>query len=155
MAAEAPEQTSGVAIPDLHGAVLARRGDPPAVGAEGHGTDVPTVPFEGFQLLTGLHVPDLDGVPFASRHQAPAVRAERDRQTISAVLRADLAGFLFLLHIPQVNLPVAARRSQVQAVGAERHPPDPRLPVVGAKRADRIAGPRVPDLHGSVRSPRD
>src|SRR5262249_40226964 len=43
---------------------------------------------------------------------------------------------------------------QVPAVAAERHPPDPHLPVVGAKRADRVAGPRVPDLHGSVRSPR-
>src|SRR5262249_56411430 len=66
MAAEVPEQLSGVAIPDLHGAVFTRRGDPPAprVGAEGHGTDVPIVPFEGFQRVTGLHVPDLDGVSF-------------------------------------------------------------------------------------------
>src|SRR5687767_3155649 len=107
MAAEVPEQFSGVAVPHLHGAVLTRRGDPPAtgVGAEGHGTDVPTVPFEGFQLPAGLHVPDLDGVPFASRYQAPAVRAECQGQTPAAVLRAEaLAGFLFLLQagrIPQ------------------------------------------------------
>src|SRR5262245_65769770 len=98
MAAEAPEQTSGVAIPDLHGAVLTRRGDPPAVGAEGHGTDDPTVPFEGFQLLTGVHVPDLGGVFFASGHQAPAVRAEGHGHTIAAVLRPKgSGGFLFLL----------------------------------------------------------
>src|SRR5262249_8521940 len=68
-----------VRTPDLPGAVLTRRGDPPAlvVGAEGHGTDVPGVSPEGSQLVAGLHVPDLDGVPFASRHQAPAVGAER------------------------------------------------------------------------------
>src|SRR5262249_47906166 len=89
MAAEAPEHFSGVAIPDLHRAALARRGDPPAigVGAEGHGADVPAVsPEGGAQLPAGLHVPDLDGVPFASRHKAAAVRAERHGQTISAAM---------------------------------------------------------------------
>src|SRR5262249_44089026 len=51
------------------------------------------------------------------------------------------------------DLPVATRRSQVQAVGAEHHPPD--LAVVGAERADLLAVARVPDLHGSVLIARD
>src|SRR3954464_9971494 len=48
MSAEAAEQVPGLAVPDLDGAVLARRGDPPPVtGAESHGTDVPAVPPQG------------------------------------------------------------------------------------------------------------
>ena len=33
VAAEAADQRTGVAVPDLHGAVLTRRGDPPASGS--------------------------------------------------------------------------------------------------------------------------
>src|SRR5262249_19079521 len=128
VAAEGADQSVlVVGIPHPDGAVLTPRSEPPAVGAEGHGTDVPGVSAEGpAHSPPGLDVPNLDGVLFASRHQAPAVRAERHGQTIAAALRVEDAGFLFLFQagrVPQVHLPVAARRSHVPAVGAERHPP--------------------------------
>src|SRR5688572_14022210 len=42
------DQPAGVAVPDLHGAVLPTRGDPPALGvrAECDGVDVAVVPPE-------------------------------------------------------------------------------------------------------------
>ena len=69
MAAEVAEQFSGVAVPDLHGAVLPRRGDPPASGSGLKATaqTSPLCPSEGLQFLAGLHVPDLDRVLLAAR----------------------------------------------------------------------------------------
>ena len=122
MAAEVAEQFSGVAVPDLHGAVLTRRGDPPAVGAEGHGINVPAVPSEGLQLLAGLHVPDLDRVLFASRHQPLAVRAERHGQTTAAVTarRERAERFLRLSFSPAGSRPTVTpsrRRSPKPGAG--------------------------------------
>src|SRR4051794_40222971 len=104
MAAEGAEQISGFAVPDLHGAVLARRGDPPAgAGAEGHGADVPAVSPQGSQLVPGLHVQELDRVVLAARRQTPAVRAERDVQTVPGDPRPeDAAGVLLLLQSGRV-----------------------------------------------------
>src|SRR5262245_11403458 len=54
--AEAADQLSGVAVPDFHGAVFARSGDPPAilVGAERQGIDRATVfSLEGLTFLAG------------------------------------------------------------------------------------------------------
>src|SRR5437867_12059931 len=48
MAAKRTDYLSGVAVPDLYGTVLTGRGDPPAIGAEGHGVDITGVPPEGF-----------------------------------------------------------------------------------------------------------
>src|SRR5262249_23554639 len=90
---EAADQLSGVTVPDFHGAVLPRRGDPPGVapprrgapqavgGTERHGVDLPVVSPEGLEFLAGLHVPDLDRVFLTPRHQPLAVRAERHVQT--------------------------------------------------------------------------
>ena len=68
MAAEAVDQLPAEGVPDFHGAVLSRRGDPPAlgVGAEGRGPDVPAVSPEDLHLL-GLQVPDLDRILLAPR----------------------------------------------------------------------------------------
>ena len=96
---------------------------------------------------------------FASRHQAPAVRAERHGQTHAAVLRAEgVAGFLAFSsrrvasHSFTTPSPLAEARCRPSRLNTT---PRTHLPVVGAERADRFAGPRVPDLHGSVRFPRD
>src|SRR5688572_21409974 len=109
MAAEGAKRRAGAAVPDLHRAVLARRGEPPAVvvGAEGDGVDVTAVFVEGVQLALALHVPDLDSVLLAPRRQAPAVRAERHVQIRPGNVRAvgELADGLLLVQtgrVPQV-----------------------------------------------------
>src|SRR5262245_54132970 len=96
--AEVANYLSGATIPDLHCAVLTRRGDPPAlvVGAECQGVDLPIVAPEGREKLpAGLHVPDLERVLLAPRRQPPAVGAEGHIQTRSGNPRLkDDAGFL-------------------------------------------------------------
>src|SRR5262249_12164459 len=159
MAAQCVPRLPGCRVPDSYRGVLAGGGEPAAIGAEGHGTDVPGVSTKGLPFPTGLHVPDLGGVPFTTRHQPPAVRAERHVQKRPG--NPGLAFKLRLLHLPEagriprphLDLPAAAGRSQVRAVAAEHHRSD--LPVMGAERADLLAGPRVPDLHGSVLISRD
>src|SRR5688500_16816991 len=82
VAAETADQCAGVAVPDFHGAVLTRRGDPPAtvVGAERHGVDVSVVSPEGTKLPALLHVPDLNRILLAPRRQPPAIWAENHAQ---------------------------------------------------------------------------
>src|ERR1700756_3758412 len=89
--AKAAKQGPGVAVPDFHGAVLTRRGDPPTtgVGAERRRPDVPAMSPEGTEFPAGLHVPDLDRVVLTSRDQAPAVRAERQVESHLGGPRAD------------------------------------------------------------------
>src|SRR5262249_58662269 len=84
VAAEAAHQLAAVAVPDFHGAILTRGGDPAAalVRTEGDGVDFPAVPSQGsLQLLRGLDVPDHDRVVLTPRCQAPAIGAERHVQT--------------------------------------------------------------------------
>src|SRR5262249_1361747 len=150
MAAQRVPRLPGCRVPDSDRGVLAGGGKPAAIGAEGHGTDVSGVSTKGFPFPAGRHVPDLDGGPFPPRRQAPAVPAERH-----VPIRPWNPGLAFELRLPHVpeagraprphlDLPVAAHRSQVQAVAVEHHSPD--LAVVGAERADLLAVPRVPDL---------
>ena len=93
--AEGADQLPGAAVPDLHGAVLTRRGDPPAivVGAERHGVNVPACVPGGSaapcrsrtsQILTVFSSP-----PVASRRPSglkatftlgPGTRASRVRR---------------------------------------------------------------------------
>src|SRR5262245_39765509 len=110
--------------------------------------------LEGLQLVAGLHVPDLDSVLLAPRRQPPAVWTESEVQTLPGDQCLEgAAGVLLLVQarrVPQLDLSVTARGSQVAAVAAEHYPPD--RPIVGAGRAHFLAGPRVPDLHFSVPS---
>ena len=68
-----------MAVPDFHGAVLPRRGDPPTigVGAERRRPDVPAMSLEGLEFPAGLHVPDLDRVllPPATRRRPSGLNA--------------------------------------------------------------------------------
>src|SRR5262249_37840438 len=147
-----------VAVPDSHGAVLTRRGDPPAivVGAERQGVHLPVVSPKGIQLLAGLHVPDLDRVPLASRSQPPAVRAEGDSHTIPrGPCLKRVTRFLLLveaLRVPEFHDPVAARRSEVLAITAKHQSED--FPFVGIERADLLAGFSIPYFYGSIESTR-
>src|SRR5262245_26796257 len=159
MAAEVEEQLAGAAVPDFHGAVLPRRGYPPAlvVGAERQGVDLPVVPPEGEKFSAGLHVPDLDRVLLAPRRQAAAVRAEGHVQARPGDAPAQgEARFLLLveaLRVPELHDPVAARRSQVNAVAAEDQCAD--CPFVVVEPADLLAGASIPHLHDSIGFSRD
>src|SRR5262249_55494616 len=141
--AEAVHQRPGLAVPDLHGAILSRRGDPPAtgVGAERRRPDVPAMSAETVELLACLHVPDLDRVLLPPRDQAPAVRTERQVESKPGGPRAEGAASLLLLpqsgRVPELHRAVTARRSQVPTVGAETQPLN--IPVVVAERADLAA----------------
>src|SRR5262245_11071735 len=95
--AEAADQLSGVAVPDFHGAVLTRRGEPFSVGAERHGVDVSVVSLEGLKRLAVLHVPDLDGVRRTPGRQPSAVQAEGHTQTRTGDARAKGVARSFLL----------------------------------------------------------
>src|SRR5262249_47340549 len=153
VAAEAADQRPGVAVPDFHGTVFPRRGDPLAlgVGAERRRPDVSAMSPEGL-LLAGLDVPDLYRVLLTPRDQAPAVGAERQRHNPGVGVRAEGPARLLLLaqtgRVPEFHRSVAVRRSEVQAVAAKNKSSDPTL-VVGVERADFLVGPRVPDLHSS------
>src|SRR5262249_7601998 len=120
VAAEAADQLSGVAVPDFHGAVLTRRGDPPAslIGAERQGVDLAVMSPEGLKKLARgvvLQVPDLDRILLAPGCQPQAVRAEGHVETRSSGdPRAEQARFLVLLQalrVPEFHFAVAARRS--------------------------------------------
>src|SRR5262249_28015794 len=133
--------------------------EPAAIGAEGHGTDIAGVSTQGFQFPAGLQVPDLDVILFSPRHQAAAIWAECHVQKRPGYPR--LALEFRRLHLPKsgrvprphLDLALAARRSQAQAVAAEHHSAD--LAGVGAERANRLAVFRVPDLHLAVLVARD
>src|SRR5262249_7198784 len=144
----------------FHGAVLTRRGDPPAslIGAERQGVDLAVMSPEGVKLARGvvLQVPDLDRILLAPGCQPPAVRAEGHVQTRSGDPRADQARFLLLLQplrVPEFHIPVSARRSQVLAALAKDQPGD--FPFVGTERGDLLAGLSIPYLHGSIHLTRD
>src|SRR5262249_32656562 len=159
VAAEAVDQFPGPAVPDLYGAVLTPRGDPPAlvIGAERQSVDLPAVSAEGLKFLTGVRVPDLDRVLLLSRRQPPAVRAERHvhARPGNPCLKCD-AGFLLLTEtrgVPEFHRSVAARRGQLPTVAAEDQPPD--LPGVSTEDAAPLASLGIPDLHGPFQLPRD
>src|SRR5262249_31713817 len=59
--------TRGARVPDLHSAVKAGRGEPPAVRAEGHANHVAGVALEGEGFLAGGHLPDLHRAVGAGR----------------------------------------------------------------------------------------
>src|SRR5262249_59272995 len=63
-------------LPDLYGPVQAGRGDPLAVGAEGHALDPASVAAQDLGLRAGP-VPDLDGAVGTAPGQPPVVPAER------------------------------------------------------------------------------
>src|SRR5262249_20928254 len=73
---------AGLRVPDFHDLVVARRSNPPAVGAEGHAADFIAVLDEGQGFLAGLVVPEWGPIPDANgpvgagRSEAVAVRAE-------------------------------------------------------------------------------
>src|SRR5262245_52690642 len=119
--AESVDQLARVAVPDSHGAILPGRGDPPVIGAESQGVDLTLVaPEGGLDFLAGPYVPDLDRVLLTARRQPLAVRAEGHVHTRPGDPRAKGAARSLLLveahRVPELDLPVAARRSQVRAV---------------------------------------
>ena len=68
---------AGRRVPDLHRPVVARGGEPRAVGAERHARDRAGMPLEGEGLLAGRRVPDLHRPVVARGGEARAVGAER------------------------------------------------------------------------------
>src|SRR5262249_31777056 len=77
VSAKVADELPGPGAPDFHGAVLARRGDPVAVGTTGDGVDVAVVPTQDQEFFAALHVTDLDRVLFVAHHQPLPVRTER------------------------------------------------------------------------------
>src|SRR5262249_16470021 len=159
VAGEATDQFPGLAVPDLHGAVLTPRRNPPAlvIGAERQSVDLPLVSAEGLKFLAGVYVPDLDRVLLSSRRQPPAVRAERHvhARPGNPCLKCD-AGLLLLPEtsgVPEFHRSVAARCRQESAIAAEDQPPD--FPRVRYECVDLLTGPGIPDLHGPFELPRD
>src|SRR5207247_162964 len=134
-------------------------GDPPAivVGAERQGVDLTSLSTESLEFLAGLHVPDLDRVLLTTRREPPAVRAEGHVHTRPGDPRAEgEASFLLLVEarrVPELHDPVAARRSQVNAVAAKDQSAD--FPFVGVELADLLVGLSIPYLHGSIDFSRD
>src|SRR5262249_30975860 len=131
-----------------------------AVGAERQGVDLTLVSPEDLEFLAGLDVPDLDRVLLTSRRQPPPVRAEGHVHTRPGDPRAKSSARSLLLveahRVPELDLPVAARRSQVPAVAAKDQSAD--FPSVGTEHiilADRLPGPCIPYVHGSIASSRD
>src|SRR5262249_54984701 len=73
---------SGGGVPDnplAPGKLPPRRGQVPAVRAEGHIPDPAGGAFQGESLLAGGGIPDLDGPVSARRGEPPAVRAVSHR----------------------------------------------------------------------------
>src|SRR5207253_5049691 len=66
----------GPCIPDLDRPVSARRGQPAAVGTEGHAPDLVGMPLERAQLLAAGRIPDLDRPIGTRRGQPTAVATE-------------------------------------------------------------------------------
>src|SRR4051794_7233831 len=65
VSAEAADCFPGAGVPDLHRAVLTRRGNPSAIaGTEGHGVNVAAVSGKRSKFLSSFDVPDLDGIIF-------------------------------------------------------------------------------------------
>src|SRR4051794_1030271 len=75
----------GRTVPELHQAVLVRRGDAPAVGAERRAIENARMTPQGDQLLAGRRVPELDRLIPACRGDPPAVGAERHAHGIELV----------------------------------------------------------------------
>src|SRR5262245_35406192 len=63
-------------VPDQDGGILAGRGEPAAVGAEGDGVDRAAVALQAVRRSAGVEVPD-QGRPLAAAGQPAAVGAER------------------------------------------------------------------------------
>src|SRR5262249_55991719 len=73
---EGAGQLAGGRVPHLHRVVIARRGQLPAVGAEGHAPNEVGVALEGVGQLAGGRVPHLHRLVLARRGQPLAVGAE-------------------------------------------------------------------------------
>src|SRR6476660_2856744 len=80
VAAEVTNQLPAAAVPNFHGAVFARRGEPPAlvIGTERRGPDFAGLPRQNLHVL-GLQIPNLDRILLTSGDQPLAVRAEPER----------------------------------------------------------------------------
>src|SRR5262249_40129906 len=74
-----------VHLPDLDQAIRAGRGQPLAIGAEGHGMDRCLVTLEDIEALPAGHLPQPDLPVRAARGQELAVRAEGDAVDQAAV----------------------------------------------------------------------
>src|SRR5262249_23769848 len=77
---------AGRDVPDLYRLILARGGEEPAAGAEGHAKDSLGVAVEDQHLLPGGQVPNFDRGTAAGRGQELAVRAEVQTETRAADL---------------------------------------------------------------------
>ena len=156
MATEGADQLSGVAVPNFHGAVLTSRGDPPAVGAECHGVDLPAVSPEDLGFVVGLQVPDLDRVPLTPRRQPLAVRAESHVHARPGVPVEGEPSCLLLVQprrVPEFHCPRRLVEARCWPSGLNTTAQD--FPVARRERDDLLAGPGVPDLHGAVDPSRD
>src|SRR5262249_55263603 len=85
---------ASLGVPELHGVILARRGDLPAVEAERHAPDLGGVAAQGElgsrRRLGGRHTPDVDGVLVAGHHEPLAVGAERQVAAYRGVVCAEI-----------------------------------------------------------------
>src|SRR5262249_23475057 len=111
-----PELPGG--LPDAHRAVVARRGETPAVPAEVHGPDRAAVPLQPHPLLPRLGVPELARLIAAPRGQALAVGAE-DHAIDRPPVALQPEGLPPAGHVPEADRGVHAGGGQVLAVGTE------------------------------------
>src|SRR5262249_61039792 len=133
---EAVAQFPGGGAPDLHGEVVAPRGQEPAVGRELHGRRPGQVGAGDGQVLgSGRRVPDL----YLPHHlagrggEAPAVGAERQAPAV-ALLRAVAEQLPPTRRVPDADVAVAAV-GETASVTADSHDLD-----------QRVAPPDGPDL---------
>src|SRR5262245_44588135 len=96
-------------VPELDGPILVARGDPAAVGTEGHAPHEAGVAPQGDQLLAAVRVPDLDG-PVHARGGDPVARAiDRQAAGDELVPLEDLEGAP-ARGVPDAEVPVGAGR---------------------------------------------
>ena len=152
------EGLAALDIPEPHGLVPTRRGQAPAVGAEGDARHVAVMARERW-TPRGWPLRD---IPRAARSrsvtrrgQAPAVGAEGDAPHGVCMARERGAEGLAALDIPEPHGLVLTRRGQAPAVGAEGDAP--HAVCMARERWRRGAGRwlGIPEPHGLVRhSPR-
>src|SRR5262245_11054595 len=143
----------GGSIPNADGLVQARRGEPVAVGAEGHAEGIVDVAAQREDFLPGRRVPELDRLIQARGRQSATIGAEGhtpERADVAAQAKDLLPG----LRVPDLDFPVgmhrqlAANCGDSASVGTEGH----RLQVAVGVMADELfpAGLCVPHFHQIV-----
>src|SRR5262249_18021673 len=144
--AELLELLLALDVPDLDGGVLAARGEPLAVRAEGDAVDRFLVSAEILDLLAVGGIPETDRLVLVGRARGEkrAVRAERDGPDQIGVA-FQLADHLAVLGIPELDEHVLPGRREQRAVLVERDAVDGS--GVPLERVQQLAALEVPKLH--------